>query len=189
MTAKLAFKEDGSVEAPSQEELENLDIDTYVIAYTNGTLTDGRPYYAYIAVMPSKYQEFYDLTSNGKPMVLSNYGEVIVADFEEKPPQEIIDFMVENYGFENDLGANLQKELSQQRGASIQKVELDRIQDIVSKMKQKDSSPEMAKKMADTMSDTPEESKGTPNGAATNGAVDPRLNDIVSMLKSGQKPN
>jgi len=143
------FKDNGVLEVPSKEELEELDIDTYIISYTDGTMSDGRPFYAYIAVVPSKYQEFHEKTTAQQPIVLNDYGIVITADFAPEPPPEIIDYMRENYLFDESLSDQLQNELATQRAKYIEKKELSRVQDIVEQMKQKALSPELKKKMSD----------------------------------------
>jgi len=174
----LLFNPDGKVKVPSQAELEAIDRHTFIIAYTNGTMADGRPYYAYIAVQPSKYQEFHDMTAAGKPLVMSHYGQVIIADFAVRPPQDIVDYMREEYGFEDNLESGLQQQLTLQRGAFIQQNEVSRLQYIASMMKQNNYQDDLKAQLANNKEPAAQNGNGHPE--------DQRLQDIVAMMKQNK---
>lgn len=177
--AALAFDTSGKVSVPPTNVLERIDSHTYIVAFTNGTMADGKPYYAYIAVKPSMYQEFYDNTVAKKPMVLSNYGSVIVADFMQTPPKEIIEFMRSEFGFENNFEDSLRQQVSAQRNAYIKENEIKRAQDIVNMMRQGNYQNNLNSQLID---------ESTQPEAATKNSIgdDQKLKDIVAMMKKNQ---
>jgi hypothetical protein len=175
----LTFDASGKVSVPPESELGKIDEHTYVVAFTNGTMADGRPYYAYIAVKPSMYQEFYDNTVAKKPMVLSNYGSVIVADFMQTPPKEIIEFMRSEFGFEDNFEDSLRQQVSAQRKAYIKENEIKRTQDIVNMMKQGNYQANLNNQLSD---------EPTQQKVATTNSMgdDQKLKDIIAMMKKNQ---
>jgi hypothetical protein len=173
----LAFDESGNVAVPAPRELEKIDTHTYVVAFTDGKVADGRHYYAYIAVKPSLYQEFYNNTLEKKPMVLSNYGTVIIADFLQNPPEEIVEFMRNEFGFEDNLEDSLKQQVSAQRTAYIKENEIKRTQDIVSMMKQSNNKNNLDQQLS-------EPADKQPQPTADN--RDQRLDDIIAMMKKNQ---
>jgi hypothetical protein len=81
----IAFEASGKVRCSSTEELAEADKETAILGYVHGTMEDGRPYWAYVAIIPSKYREFHALTAARKAMVIGNYGTVVAAGFESRP--------------------------------------------------------------------------------------------------------
>ena len=134
MTA-IAFEASGKVKSPSADELAEADKGSAILGYVDGTMEDGRPYYAFVAIIPSKYQEFHALTAAKKPMVIGKYGTVFAAGFESQPPPEVVKEMREVYGFDNQLGAKLEAEALKQKKAFFDKQETTRIDDIVAMLK------------------------------------------------------
>ncbi len=131
------FDGSGKLSNPTSEELEKADRTSSIIAFTNGVAADGRPYYAYLAVKPSKYREFYELTANRQVLQLNDFGEIIKGGFEVSPPADIISFMRDEYGFDENYEKALQDEVTRQRGKFTAKQEEKRLMDIVAMMKAK----------------------------------------------------
>ena len=137
MVYSFAFEGAGKVKLSSGEELAKADQETAILAYTSGTTDDDRPYYAYVAVKPSKYQEFYALTSAKQALVIAEYGTIICGGFEEKPPLEVMNEMREIYGFDDGYEERLAQEAKRQLVAFLEKEEKARIDGIVRMLKHK----------------------------------------------------
>ena len=134
----IAFDSSGKVKPSSPEELAEADKNTYILCYVHGTMEeDGRPYYAYVAIVPSKYREFHALTAARKTMVIGDYGTVVAADFEFEPPPEVVEEMRHVYGFDDQLETKLRNEALKQQQAFFEKQEVKRIDDIVAMLKKK----------------------------------------------------
>jgi hypothetical protein len=86
-----------------------------MIAFTSGTLPDGTPFYAYLAVQPSKYREFYERTAAGLPLVLRDYSTVIRAGLAPQPPEDVVAYMRQEFGYHDTYEAELRKQLARQR--------------------------------------------------------------------------
>src|SRR5687768_4593585 len=71
------FDASGRLKPPDKEALAKADTAVDIISLATGRTPDGTPYYAYVAVPPSKYRAFLDATRRGQAMVLSEYGRVI----------------------------------------------------------------------------------------------------------------
>jgi len=119
--------------------LQKADAASSIIAYTNGVTNDGRPYYAYVAVKPSLYREFCELTSARKTIVLNDFGGIIEGNFEASPPAHVVARMREEYGFDENYEQAIKEEVSRQRGKFTAKQEEKRLMDIVAMMKAKKS--------------------------------------------------
>jgi hypothetical protein len=138
MTA-FVFEASGRVTLPSQEELVAADETSAIIALSQGKLSDGSPYYAYIAIKPSLYREFCARTKAGDALTLSDYGTIITIGYDAEPPAEVVAEMREKYGFENDYETKLINEAKGQQGEFLKKKEDKRIGDIVAMLKKKQS--------------------------------------------------
>ena len=137
MTTVFQFEPSGKIKLPSDEELTKLDGDNAILAYTSGVMQDGRPYYAYVAVRPSLYKKFRQLTAACQSMILSEYGEVIEAGIAAAPPPEVVQKMKDQYGCDPAYEDNLVKEALKQQAVFVQKKEDDRIGDIVNMLKKR----------------------------------------------------
>ena len=96
--AAFSFEVSGKIKAPTAEQLAALDAESSVLAYTSGTMPDGRHFYAYVAVTPSRYAEFHRKTAAREQMIIGEYGEVIEGGFEASAPADIRQRMREEYG-------------------------------------------------------------------------------------------
>ena len=125
----------GRLKLPSQEELLKADEDAAILAYSCGTMSDGRPYWAYVAVKPSLYRQFYKLSAARQTMVLSNYGEVLAIGHATEPPPEVVRAMREKYGADPAYEDKLIAEANRQQDVSVKNQEEKRIMDIVTMLK------------------------------------------------------
>jgi hypothetical protein len=133
---EVAFDSSAQVVAPSAQELSAADeAEQAVLAYTHGNLSDGRPYYAYVAVKPSKYAAFYAATAERRRMRIGDYGTVIKGGLEITPPPEVIKEMRVRYGFDDQYEEKLKEQaLKQQKDFVVRREEL-RIENAVAMLK------------------------------------------------------
>jgi len=131
----LVFDESGKLKPPTAEELAEADRDTAILCYTTGVLDDGRPYYAYIAVTPSRYSEFMQKTKARYVMVLGEYGTVIAAGFETEAPAEVKQEMRDKYGFDEEYQEKLIQRVRAEQDTFMKAKEDKRIMDIVAMLK------------------------------------------------------
>jgi hypothetical protein len=131
MTSPLNFDNSGKVKVSTDEELAVADETSVILGYINGTLADGRPYYAYVAITPSKYREFYELTAARKPLTIEDYGSIIMFGYDNAPPPEVVEKMRTDYGFDENYGQKLQQDAGKQQKIFLDKKEADRLKDIV----------------------------------------------------------
>jgi hypothetical protein len=131
------FDSSGKLIPPNAAELTAADDAVGILAYSSGMLEDGRPYYAYIAVKPSRYSEFYDLSAAGRKFVLSDYGKILASGFEKSPPQEVVRYMRETHGFDVRYGEKLTHAALQQQAVFLKAREQARISDIVAMLQGK----------------------------------------------------
>lgn len=132
------FTKDGTFAVPSAEAFAQADEDTAILAYTHGTMDDGRPYYAYVAVKPSLYQEFYRKSAAREPIVIGQYGTVVEGGFEASPPPDVQQRMRE-LGFDEKLEEKLTQAAKKQLKAIHERQEVERIQGIVEMLRAKQS--------------------------------------------------
>ena len=107
-------------------------------------MEDGRPYYAYIAVRPSMYKEFKEITDAGEGLTLGEYGEVIAAGFEAKPPRAVVKDMRETYGFDEQFTEKLVQKIRQEQTVFMEQQEKKRLDNIVDMLKKKDAGSSQA---------------------------------------------
>lgn len=134
MTA-FAFDAAGNFQPPSAEELARLDSIASIIAYSYGFMEDGRPYWAYVAVKPSLYQQFYAQSVARQSMVVGDYGTILAAGFESEPPAHIVQQMQDSYGCDPRYEEKLIAEVRKEQAAALSQNEEKRLMDIVAMMK------------------------------------------------------
>lgn len=83
------FDNAGNVAPPDVKKLAEADEDSAILVYMTGTVQDGRPYYAYIAVKPSLYCEFMDMKDANAQITPEEYGVLIASGFDQSPPQRL----------------------------------------------------------------------------------------------------
>lgn len=136
MMTSTAFEPSGQIKSPTAEELAEADKDSAILCYTNGILQDDRPYYVYMAVKPSRYKAFKEMTDAGKCITFSDYGEIIAAGFEAYPPPEVVQKIHDTYGFDEDFTEKLVQGIRADQSVFMEQQEKKRIDDIVTMLKQ-----------------------------------------------------
>jgi hypothetical protein len=77
----------------------------------SGKTGKGEDFYAYVSILPSRYEDFTLISRAGEQMDIKEFGEVLLKGFGKKPPPEIRRQMEERYGVDHSFLTNLQKEL------------------------------------------------------------------------------
>ena len=136
----MAFRFDpsGKIQSPSREALEAADNGgESIIVLDQGVLADGTPYWAYIAVNPSKYREFIQLSKAKKPKRLDAYGTILKYGFERDIPEAAKQVMKDEYGFDEHYETKLVGQIKAARLTFLKQQESQRIGDIVNMLKKK----------------------------------------------------
>jgi hypothetical protein len=136
MAQLIDFDENGNVIEPSAAEYALADKDTKILSYTHGVTEDGKPFYAFVEVYPSKYKEFHRKTAAKEPFVIHEYGTIVEGAYEAAPSREVMERMRAK-GFDENFEEKLKQEAKQELAAFMEHHELDRIQDIVSMLKKR----------------------------------------------------
>ena len=106
----LQFNKTQMNEAIEAVLLGELDEDMRMIELFSGIDEDGRDFFAYIAVKPSKHAEYRFRLENAEAIDLEEYGEVLEHGYSALPPKEIQEKFKEegcSYTFEDELKAFL----------------------------------------------------------------------------------
>lgn len=137
MMTSFDFESSGKLQLPSQGELLSADEDSAILAYSHGTVEDGRDYWAYIAIKPSLYRSFYKLSAARQTLALDEYGTVLAAGFTKEPPPEVRHEMKEKYGADPHYEDKLVAEANRQQDVFVKHQEEKRMADIVTMLKMK----------------------------------------------------
>jgi hypothetical protein len=137
MNTAFKFDSSGKRKEPTAEEWREADEKDAILSLSCGIAADGRPYYAYIAVIPSKYAEFYRLSAQHQQFTLEDYGIIVASDYQATPPQDVADWMRDEYGFDENFQNQLKEQFQKEGIKFLDKQEDTRIMDIVSMLKQK----------------------------------------------------
>jgi len=85
---------------------DNFDNNIGIITLVTGHIEDGKPYYAYAIIPPSKYLAFKEAEKHGD-YDLADYGEIIAHGHGAEPSAEVKKEIEEKYGanheFEDEL--------------------------------------------------------------------------------------
>lgn len=91
----------------------------------NSKTADGRDFYAYLAIIPTKYELYKIASSSGKPIKFTDYGEIILTGWGKEPTEEIakdMEFLFYmNRNFEAEMVNFAQKIKAQSEQVSSQK--------------------------------------------------------------------
>lgn len=131
------FDNMGKLRQLTAQELAEADKDSSVIVEDKGTMANGEPYWVYIAVKPSKYAEFMQLTSQRKPLNMYEYGKLLAYGFESEVPAAVKAEMKVRYGCDDNFMTTLAKEVREAQTEFIKQQETQRISDIVAMLKKK----------------------------------------------------
>jgi tetratricopeptide (TPR) repeat protein len=137
LSASFSFHKAGNMKMPTKAELLEADEDTSIVSFSHGTMADGRPYWAYIAVKPSKYREFSRRSAARETLVLRDYGEVLEAGYGKEVPAAVQQKMKEKYNLDENYAENLTKEANKAQDFFVEQREAQRIADIVEMLKKK----------------------------------------------------
>lgn len=89
-----------TVEAPTAEEMAIADEHFEIIALSTGKMSDNTPYWAYVAVDPSKYEAFATATP---PFDLEDYGTILRAGEGNEPPEDVKSIMEIQMGVDHNI--------------------------------------------------------------------------------------
>ena len=87
---------------PREEEWEKADEKLAVYALTQGYTKDNVPFWAYLAIPPSKYVAFKTAEQDGN-FTLSDYGEVLAMGIGYNPPNDIMEKMETEFGVNHNF--------------------------------------------------------------------------------------
>jgi hypothetical protein len=126
---------EGKLAHPTAADLQAADAVSEIICFTDGKLNDGTPYWAYLAVKPSKYASFHAATKARQSMMLSDYGRIIRYGNDAAVPAEEQEVMKNEYGFDDHYVEKLVKKAEVEQDVFLKQKEDKRLMDIVAMMK------------------------------------------------------
>ncbi len=121
------------------EELRAADAHSSVIELDRGRLENGTPYWAYVAVRPSRYKEFKRVTAEHRPFRLRDYGIVLKHGFDEAVPLSIKEEMKRDYGCADSFLVALAADVRKAQAAFVREREHLRIGNIVAMLKKQNA--------------------------------------------------
>jgi len=136
----MAFQFDpsGVIKPPTAEELQAADANgEVVVVLDRGTLEDNSPYWAYVAVKPSKYTEFMQLGKTRQPKRIADYGDILRYGFDDDVPDSVRQEMKAEHGYDEAFEDKLGETIKAERMNFLKQKETQRIGDIVAMLKQK----------------------------------------------------
>lgn len=71
-----------------------------------GQTEDGKDFWCYISILPSKYLEFKTLQKENKEISMNKFGKIIASNWGKEPPEEVKQKM-EELGAEHDFEEKL----------------------------------------------------------------------------------
>lgn len=69
-----------------------------VVVLSRGTTVSGKPFYAFAKIKPSRFQAFKDKEDSGLPYRIQDFGEILMFDYAETPPESVMEEMRNHYG-------------------------------------------------------------------------------------------
>ncbi|TVQ84131.1 MAG: hypothetical protein EA357_03465 [Micavibrio sp.] len=99
------------------EQWQKLDEQFSMVELCSGADAEGRSYWAYLSLYPSRYREFRENAAGGVSMRLTDYGEVLATGWGPMPPALIKAKMEEKYGLnhQNPLEKEIEYRLEEIR--------------------------------------------------------------------------
>jgi len=134
------FDTSGKIKPLTAAELEAADVDSYILVLIQGLLKSGRPYWAYLAVKPSKYKEFLQANKENKSIRHKDYGKVIKRGFDKNVPLVVQEEMKAKYGFDENYIENLTQKIKSAKTEFLKQQDDKKISDIVAMLKKRQSS-------------------------------------------------
>jgi hypothetical protein len=131
---QYTFEKSGKLKTLTGEELAVLDKDSAIIVCNRGKLTDGTPYWVYLAVKPSRYEELLRMTAEGRYIVFEEYGRILNYGTGSEIPEDIKEEMRWEYGWDDHYMVHLMMDMEKARSTFLkeQKVQKNKkISDII----------------------------------------------------------
>ena len=136
-TGLFRFDESGKLKELTAAELQKSEADSNIIVLDRGKLEDGRPFWVYIRVKPSKYKDFAKASREGRPKRLTDYGTILKYGFDKEVPASVKLAMKQKYGCDDNHMSTLMNELKVTQDLYISQKEAQRIAEIVEMLKKK----------------------------------------------------
>lgn len=139
MQYQYQFDAYGNLNTKSPAELAAIEDEAdAVIVLDQGTASDGRRYWAYMAIRPSRYADYMRAAKAHETIIFSDYGTILQYGFDKEAPSPVKALMKRRYGFDENFRENLVRDINQAREAFLKQRD-GKINDIVSRLKQKDA--------------------------------------------------
>jgi len=88
----------------SAEALKAADEHAGIIVLISGRDEDGvTPFWAFMDILPSKYIGFRKAQATGESFFLDDYGDILITGKGKEPPEDVVQEMREEYGFDPDF--------------------------------------------------------------------------------------
>jgi hypothetical protein len=129
------FEKSGMLKKLTAEELAAADGDSAVIVLSSGMLENGTPYWVYIAVKPSRYEEFLKVTAARQPLCIDDYGVVLKYGLDKEVPAAIKEEMKREHGCDDNYLATLTQDIKKAQSEFLKEQEEQKLGDIVAMLK------------------------------------------------------
>lgn len=131
------FDSFGNLKICAPEEIVATETDSdAILALDRGITEDSRPWWAYIAIPPRRYDQYLHARKGAQAITLSDYGTVLKYGFTKEVPSDVQKEMKERYGFDEYFKENLLNDIQHARKAFLKQRDSD-ISNIVDMLKHK----------------------------------------------------
>lgn len=93
--------------APADELREAVDSAVEIIVLVRGTLADGRAFWAYASMPPSRYPAYKAMETAGQSYRLEDWGTILRHGLGEEPPLDVKVEMHDAYGADDQFETNM----------------------------------------------------------------------------------
>lgn len=135
MTSGFSFDESGRIKPPSPEQMESMENDSSVIVLSRGRLEDDQPYWAYVAIRPSRFADFMRVSEAGRVVALEDYGTVVRHGLNYEVPEQVRREMENEFGCDDNYLRTVTEKVLKSQATYFEKKENDRISGIVAMLK------------------------------------------------------
>lgn len=95
----------------SKEDFKEADSKVGIVEICSLTTEDGKDFYAYISIKPSKYEEYRRVNENRETVDLNEYGRILYKDWGKGPSADVRRMMEEKYNVNHNFEAEFTQEL------------------------------------------------------------------------------
>ena len=95
--------------SPADDLREAIDGNVEVIVLVQGNVSDGRAFWAYVSMPPSRYSAFKALEAANQGYRLEEWGTILRHGFESAPPLDVKVEMHDAYGADDAFEANVMR--------------------------------------------------------------------------------